>query len=729
MARVAERLNIALGFAARGVRIIPQTRGKTPPVGFKDPAGKASTDPEVIRKWAREYPDCNWAALAGKVSGFVALDSDIKHEGQNGEHTLAALEKQYAVLPITLTVRTGSGGRHRYFVYPDGVEELPHKTELGPGLELLADKHFVTLPGSSYADGREYVLLQDGEMARCPSWLLESIQALSTRKEAKKERKNFGEKYENGQRNDALCSLAGFLRAKGMDFDQLVEALLKWNVEHCEPPESAERIREIARWAGEKASGLDDLLGEGRQADELVKLAEDVELFHWKDEGYGSVPVKQHSETLLLKGRTFALWLRHRYYKQEGRTPGIAPMTTAVATLQGKALFDAEEKPVYVRVAGDNSRIFIDMGDPSWQVIEVDAGGWRITEDSPVKFRRPAGIAALPVPVSGGDLLALHSLLNIENDDDFILVTAWLLQAINPIGPYPILSLHGEQGAAKSTTARILKSILDPNVSPLRASPRNNEDLMIAANNSWCLCFDNLSSLTDWFSDSLCRLATGGGLSKRTLYADEEETILDAKRPVVINGIEDLGTKGDILDRSLIAYLPRIDEKERLTEADIGAWFKEEWPKLLGGLLDVAVVAIRNLPNLVVPELPRMADFAKWVIAAEPALPWEPGRFLAAYNSNRLAVNELALEAAPISEEIRNLVDKQCSGSWEGTATELLAELENGCGDKIRHKWWPASPQGLSGMLWRLSPTLRKVGISVERGRTSKGRGIILAKE
>ena len=78
-----------------------------------------------------------------------------------------------------------------------------------------------------------------------------------------------------------------------------------------------------------------------------------------------------------------------------------------------------------------------------------------------------------------------------------------------------VLVLHGEQGAAKSTTARVLRRLCDPNTAPLRAAPRGVRDLMIAATNSWPFCFDNLEHLPPWISNALCRLATGGGFATR----------------------------------------------------------------------------------------------------------------------------------------------------------------------------------------------------------------------
>lgn len=146
---------------------------------------------------------------------------------------------------------------------------------------------------------------------------------------------------------------------------------------------------------------------------------------------------------------------------------------------------------------------------------------------------------------------------------------AWLIQALRPKGAYPVLILQGEQGSAKSTTERLLRALIDPSTAPLRTTPRNERDLIIAATNSWCAAFDNISTLPPWLSDALCRLSTGGGFSARELYTDAEEVLFDVTRPVILNGTTDVATRPDLLDRALVMMLPAIQEEGRTPEADL----------------------------------------------------------------------------------------------------------------------------------------------------------------
>ena len=91
---------------------------------------------------------------------------------------------------------------------------------------------------------------------------------------------------------------------------------------------------------------------------------------------------------------------------------------------------------------------------------------------------------------------------------------------------------------------------------------------MIAATNGWVVALDNLSKMPAWLSDALCRLATGGGLSSRALYTDAEETIFAAQRPVMINGIEELAIRGDLVDRAIVISAPPIAEQDRKPQMD-----------------------------------------------------------------------------------------------------------------------------------------------------------------
>lgn len=459
------------------------------------------------------------------------------------------------------------------------------------------------------------------------------------------------------------------------------------------------------------------------QATLLIELASDAEFFHNPNgETYATIQVGGHKETWRIKVNGFRNWLLQRYYRETDRTASSQALQDALGVLHAKALFDGPELQVFLRVAEYDGNIYIDLCNEHWEAVEITSTDWRVVGEPPVRFRRARGMLALPYPVTGGSITELRPFINAGTNakelahskgGDFVLLCAWLVQALRSSGPYPVLALHGEQGSAKSTTARVLRSLLDPNASPLRTGPRNEHDLMIAAANGWCLVLDNLSNISVWLSDSLCRLATGGGFATRELYSDSDEVLFDAQRPVLLNGIEDLVTRSDLLDRTVIAYLPNIPEEKRRTQSEFWAAFESARPRILGSLYDAVSVALRNLSATKLNRLPRMADFAVWATAAEQGLGFEPGAFLAAYIDNRGSVDELALEATPVAAVLMAFIQQQ--KLWLNTASELLKVLNEHADDTTRkQQGWPKNARSLSNKLRRLAPNLRATGVAVE---------------
>lgn len=457
--------------------------------------------------------------------------------------------------------------------------------------------------------------------------------------------------------------------------------------------------------------------GRPSQATQLVELADGFELFHTPDgEAYGTIPVQNHHETYLLRSKGFRRWLCRLFFESYGKSPGSQALQDALGVLEGKALYDGEEHEVHLRLAEHNGCIYLDLANSEWEAVKVSKGGWCVVPEPPVKFRRARGMLRLPHPEKGGTLAALQPFVNIDKCDWPLFVGA-LVGDLQPRGPYPITVLHGEQGSAKSTAARVRRSLIDPNKAALRSQPREERDLAIAANNSWFVMLDNISFIPQWLSDALCRLATGGGFATRELYTDTDEAIFDFKRPAILNGIEELATRGDLLDRSVLFYLPWIPKKKRRTEEKFWAAFNEAHPKLLGSLLDATSTALCNLPNVKLAELPRMADFATWVVAAEPALGIPPGSFMKAYNENRADADALAMEGSLVVVRLRTLAEQIAAVQkpWGGTASELLARLEERMDEaERRKKTWPANGQVLSNKLRGLAPNLRRIGIAIK---------------
>lgn len=419
-----------------------------------------------------------------------------------------------------------------------------------------------------------------------------------------------------------------------------------------------------------------------------------------------------------VKSRVFRAWLDHAYFRRYGQAVKPQVRSEALAVLEAQARFDSPTQPVHVRVAHHEGNMYLDLGNAAHEVVRVTRSGWEVTTDSPVRFTRPKGMTALARPQPGGSVDLLRPFVNVSGDANFRLLLAWLVGGLG-MGPYPVLVLVGPMGTAKSTTTRVLRRLVDDNRTPIRTLPSCERDLAVSATNSWVLAYDNLSGLTPKASDWICRVATGGGFSSRQLYTDADETSLTFMRPVILNGIDDIAVRGDLLDRAIVIECEPIADRQRRDERALWAAFERVRPLILGALLDGVAAALGNLDAVKLDKAPRMADFARWVVAAEPGLRWKPGAFLAAYTQHRDDADADALERSALAQAVLKL-----PLPWTGTATELLAQLnamtpERGLG-------WPKDASSLSSGLRRIMPLLATFGVKVHFDRTGKRRSITI---
>ena len=461
------------------------------------------------------------------------------------------------------------------------------------------------------------------------------------------------------------------------------------------------------------------------QAEIILDLIQSAELFHTPEgTGYADIDVAGHRETWRILSKGFRRWVVGKYFESTGGAPSSEALQSALNVIEANAHYFGPERAVYIRVGGLDEKLYLDLCDEMWQVIEIDANGWRVVDNPPVRFRRASGAKPLPMPQKEGSLQAMRRFLNVDSDDDFVLVVAWTLAVIRNQGPYPLLVLSGEQGSAKSTFSAILRAMLDPNTAPLRALPREDRDLFIAATNGHVMAFDNVSVLPNWISDTLCRLATGGGFAVRQLYTDQDEVLFNEARPIILNGIDEIVTRPDLADRALFLTLEPIPEERRRPETEIWEDFNTEHPRILGVLLDAVAEGLRRLPDTRLDRLPRMADFALWATACETAL-WPAGTFGSAYNGNRDDAVESVIEADLVAVAVRVLMTSRTM--WTGIYTDLLGALELEVDERVRKSGnWPASARALASRLRRAATILRKAGIDISFRREGRARTRII---
>lgn len=466
------------------------------------------------------------------------------------------------------------------------------------------------------------------------------------------------------------------------------------------------------------------------QLDTLVDLGQRifVLLHDEQNRAYGRMSIDSSGRVFRIPSSECRRRLQVASRENLGRYPNGRLVGEAMEVLAAVALHEAGEQPVFLRVGPHESNIVLNLADPSGWVVDVSAGGWRLAPTSSVNFLERSVMQPLPKPVEFNDIGLLRKFLNLQTDSDFKLVVSWLLMALSPVGPYPVLILHGEQGSAKSTTTRVLKALIDPVAAPVRAAPQTLRDLAVMAESNWVVALDNLSGLPTWLSDGLCRLSSGGGFGTRALYTDDTEKVFSQQRPVILNGIDAVATRQDLLDRAIVIRLPRLHGYR--DEREFSASFELARQGILGALLAGVASAFSRITETETNGRHRMADFVRWTSAAVPAYGWSPTDVIDAYAFNQADALRNSLEGSPVAKAIKQLVDSwqnadELDRSFDGTPTSLLDTLSALAYDQQKQRSWPVNAQVLSRQLTLLAPALRKAGIEIEF--TTAGRDI--AKE
>ena len=286
---------------------------------------------------------------------------------------------------------------------------------------------------------------------------------------------------------------------------------------------------------------------------------------------------------------------------------------------------------------------------------------------------------------------------------------------------------------------RSLRSLVDPNQLMVRTPPSSVDNLLFGGNNNWVQCYDNLSNISPSLSDTMCTMSTGGGVGNRKLYTDSLEYVNNICVPFLLNGIGDLATRGDLVDRSIIVNLPQIDKENRKSENDLFREFTGQTSALLGSIFDIISSGLKNLPSVKLEKSNRLYDFTRWICACEDALPWGNGTFVKIYDEateeNSIDVIENDLFATTLIKygswlKIHNIGEKSNNGHiiLEGSAQEILEHLsvfiQDDTGNMYKYKlpeYWPKTSQGTGRKLMRILPEMGKIGIELYKNPRNHG--------
>jgi hypothetical protein len=460
------------------------------------------------------------------------------------------------------------------------------------------------------------------------------------------------------------------------------------------------------------------------QADRLIGYAlEDVqELFV---DQHGAPHALISGEPVPLTSRCYS-WLRRLIWEQEGRSVNGEYLKMAAGTLAAHAEFSGEVRHLYTRAAWYEGALYYELRPG--KVVRVGPGGWTFEVNAPVLFRRYVNLKALPDPEAGGSLEVLDELVNLKSERDRRLFKAYLITLpLEHVGR-PIFNASGAMGSGKTTIGRVAKRTWDPTApETVRFDPR---DFLQKAMHAYVVMLDNQNTIPEWAADTLCRLVTGEADSKRRLYSDDEDVIIELRRATILNGINLPTERGDVLDRSLVVELERIPDGDRKTEEQLWELFEQEHPRVLGALFDVLAKSIARKPSLELSRRPRLADWGEYAAAVYEAMEWGPETFLKDWDEVVKTQNQATLDGSPVAQAIITFMkDKE---EYTATSSELHGKLKVVAAqlgvDVDRDKAWPKSARWLWRRIKEVLSLLVAAGIEAGRGRDESAKQITLRK-
>jgi hypothetical protein len=469
------------------------------------------------------------------------------------------------------------------------------------------------------------------------------------------------------------------------------------------------------------------------KAEELLMLVDglDMALFHDEvNDAFAAITIDGNTRVWALDDGELKMWLSKLYNNGTGKLIGDSSVKQVLSVLSARAIFDNPD-PVRmsVRVAEHEQSFYYDLTNSKWQVVKITADGWAVDDNPPMLFKRYRHQQAQVMPrAGGGDVKKILHHINIK-PDYHILFLCWLICCFVPEIPHAMPIFYGEKGAAKTTTCALLRRLIDP--SKLETITLENDQRTLAVNlqNNWFLPFDNVSFINEHTSDTLCRAITGGGIQQRKLYTNADDHIFTFQRCLAINGINNVATRPDLLDRSILIELVRISVTERKKLADVLGAFEADRPDILGGIFDTLSAAMKIMPTVNLDGLSRMADFCGWAYAIGEALGGYGEQFLDEYTANRDIQNTEALCSDPVATLIIAFMEGR--DTWHGLVSELLAQLviiapSHGIDPKAAATGFPKQPNGLARRLNGIKSNLEGVGITFEKRGDMRGMTIFI---
>ena len=329
-----------------------------------------------------------------------------------------------------------------------------------------------------------------------------------------------------------------------------------------------------------RISGKDKDTGKIPQSEKLIRIAKNYKLFHDDTkEAYAYI----NNVAVKIRGSMFKQLLARELWELENKSPNSDALNQALNVIEAMAVYDGECIKLSNRVAEHNGCFYYDLADG--RAVRITKDGWDVIDNFPILFKRYSHQQRQVEPKRGGDTQRLFRFINVSEELHRLLSLVSAISRLVPNIPHPIIHPYGDQGAGKTTFFTFFKLLIDPSKMSVIITPRNMEETVQVLEHHYLCMFDNLSAFPDWLSDLLSQACTGGGFSKRKLYTDDESVIYQIQRCIGLNGINLLISRADLMDRTILLHLERIESSKRKEWRVLMQEFEEERPCLLGCFL------------------------------------------------------------------------------------------------------------------------------------------------
>lgn len=301
----------------------------------------------------------------------------------------------------------------------------------------------------------------------------------------------------------------------------------------------------------------------------------------------------------------------------------------------------------------------------------------------------------------------IHHHFNLKNEKQEKFLVLYLVTAFFGLQiSHSLLILTGEKGSSKSTTMRKLEKLIDPKRSDLCGIPKGTDGLELRLANTYFVCLDNLSSINRNISDTIARAVTGGSVTKRALYHNTKEVVLNIKAMIAINGVSVVARESDLLDRSLILELNRISAKKIKSEQELWEEFEQDRPKILGCIFRILSEALYDDKPITVKEKIRLADFHIACIKVGRVLGMTDEEVSELLWENQRKINRHSIDEDMVACCVIELMKNK--KSYINSMTGLLGDLnEIATQNSIIGSVLPKTPNHLSNRLSKIRSNLQ----------------------